>query len=82
MSKKQKLIIKFLNANHAYTWSDLVALLCALGFEPIEGNGSRVKFDNGNPEQVINLHKSHPQKEIKVYAIRQVREKLQSYGLI
>ena len=63
MSKKQKLIAKLLDANKAYKWSDLVALLSVLGFELIEGSGSRVKFDNGDPSQMINLHKPHPQKE-------------------
>lgn len=82
MSKKQKLITKFLNADKTYKWSELVALLTALGFNQIEGHGSRVKFDNGEPSQMINLHKPHPQKEIKAYVIRQVREKLQAYGLI
>lgn len=38
------------------------ALLSVLGFEQIEGHGSKVKFDNGNPDQMINLHKPHPQK--------------------
>jgi hypothetical protein len=47
-----------------------------------QGDGSRVKFDNGNPDDLINLHKPHPNKEMKAYALRQVLAKLNNAGLI
>ena len=72
MTKKQKLIQKILTANASITWNELSALLVQLGYQQIEGEGSRVKFDNGNPDDLVLLHKPHPQKEVKKYALKQV----------
>ena len=80
MSKTDKLINKLHSARNTYTWTDLVALLTALGFEQLEGAGSRVRFVNGDVQ--IRLHKPHPQKELKAYAVRQVREILLAEGLL
>jgi len=80
VSKKQKLITKLLSANSDFKWTDLVALMTLLGFTKIEGGGSRVKFElNG---LIINLHRPHPRKEIKAYAVRQVRDKLIDNGML
>ncbi|MGL6158943.1 type II toxin-antitoxin system HicA family toxin [Microbulbifer sp.] len=57
-------------------------LLAGLGYELEEGSGSRVKFTNGNPEQLINLHKPHPGNEVKAYVRRQIIEKLKLGGMI
>ena len=81
MSKKQKLIQKLLSAR-TFKWSEITALLTMLGYTELQGNGSRVKFDNGKPEDLINLHKPHPGDEMKAYALKQVREKLQKGNLI
>lgn len=78
MSKLEKLIEKMHNHQATWTWDELVRLLT----EQIEGAGSRVKFDNGNVEDLINLHKPHPGNEVRAYVIRQVREKLQNGGLL
>jgi len=82
MSKLEKLLTKLNNHNATWTWQDLTSLLKHLGYEKIEGSGSRVKFDNGNPLNMINLHKPHPDNEVKAYVIRQVREKLQHGDLL
>ena len=81
MSKKEKLIQKLLLAR-TFKFSELVTLLIMLGYTEIQGDGSRVKFDNGKPEDLINLHKPHPGNEMKAYAVKQVKEKLQRGGLI
>ena len=81
MSKKEKLIQKLLLAR-TFNFSELVTLLKMLGYTELQGDGSRVKFDNGKPEELINLHKPHPGNEIKAYAVKQVKEKLQRGGLI
>jgi hypothetical protein len=65
-----------------FKFSELVTLLKMLGYTELQGDGSRVKFDNGKPEDLINLHKPHPGNEMKVYAVKQVKEKLQNGGLI
>jgi hypothetical protein len=80
MSKAEKLKAKLRRAETRFKWTELVALLAHPGFEQIEGDGSRVAFHSDT--LVIRLHKPHPQKELKAYAVRQVREILQSEGLI
>ncbi len=53
MSKKQKLINKLLIAK-TFKWSELATLLKLLGYKEIQGDGSRVKFDNGDPDALIS----------------------------
>jgi predicted RNA binding protein YcfA (HicA-like mRNA interferase family) len=60
----------------------LTAVLKTLGYRQVQGSGSRVKFDNGNADQMINLHKPHPGNIVKRYALRQLIEKLEQGGLI
>ncbi len=80
MSKAEKLIAKLKGANKDFLWKDLVSLLLLLGFTRIEGSGSRVKFVKDGT--VINLHKPHPQKELKAYAVKQVKETLKMEGYL
>ncbi|VVO85721.1 hypothetical protein PS870_02044 [Pseudomonas fluorescens] len=82
MSKQEKLLAKLLNRQAGFAWSELVTLLGGLGYRQIEGDGSRVKFDNGSPQAMINLHKPHPGNELKAYVKRQVIEHLKAGGLI
>ncbi|WP_223631456.1 type II toxin-antitoxin system HicA family toxin [Pseudomonas atacamensis] len=82
MSKTEKLLAKLVNGRSAFTWSELVTLLARLGYSQLEGSGSRIKFDNGNPSALINLHKPHPGNENKTYARRQIIEQLKTGGLI
>lgn len=80
MSKKDKIMQKFLNTKRNLLWSDLASALKGFGFEQIEAEGSRVDFIKG--VLVINLHKPHPEKEVKAYALKQVKEKLKIWGEI
>lgn len=80
MTKLDKLITDFQGAKGQYKWTDLLSLLNGLDFELIEGSGSRVRFTNG--EITIHLHKPHPQKEVKAYAVKQVKTLLEQEGLI
>nr|WP_262926034.1 type II toxin-antitoxin system HicA family toxin [Pseudomonas chlororaphis] len=82
VSKNDKLLAKLLNDRGTFSWQELVTLLKRLGYTPLEGSGSRVKFDNGDPGAMINLHKPHPGNELKAYIRRQVIEQLKSGGLI
>lgn len=82
MSKHEKLLAKLLNKQAGFAWQELVALLSSMGYRQLQGDGSRVKFDNGNPQAMINLHKPHPGKELKAYVKRQVIEHLKAGGLI
>lgn len=82
MSKQEKLLAKLLNRQSAFSWPELVALLSGLGYRQIEGDGSRVKFDNGNALAMINLHRPHPGNEIVAYVKRQIIEHLKAGGSI
>ncbi|CAC9436250.1 type II toxin-antitoxin system HicA family toxin [bacterium endosymbiont of Bathymodiolus sp. 5 South] len=78
MSKKQKLLDKFLRnpISKTLTFDELETLLISLGFEKIDGAGSRIKFFNKEKDSLINLHKPHPSKILKIYLVRQIQDKL------
>ena len=80
MSKAEKLAQKFMAARGPFKWVDLLALLTSLGFEQIRGEGSRMGFVKG--DLTIKLHKPHPQKEVKAYAVRQIQSILKDEGLL
>ncbi|KAA0947671.1 MULTISPECIES: type II toxin-antitoxin system HicA family toxin [unclassified Pseudomonas] len=82
MSKNEKLLAKLLNEQMTFTWPELVTLLRRLGYTQIEGAGSRVKFDKGDPSAMITLHTPHPGNELKHYIRRQIIEQLKSGDLI
>ncbi len=81
MSKKDKLKNKLLSGSD-FTWQELVTLLKFLGFEEVQGSGSRVKFDDGIAEHMINLHRPHPGNSLKRYAIKQIITKLSEVDLL
>lgn len=82
MSKHAKLLARLLNRQALLIWPELVTLLAGFGYRLIEGEGSRVKFDRGDPHAMIVLHKPHPGNELKPYVKRQVIERLKAGGLI
>jgi len=51
-------------------------LLFTFGYEKIEGSGSAVKFYNKEKDNLINLHKPHPNNVLKVYLVKQIQLKL------
>ena len=59
---------------------DLLALFNSLNFQKVEGEGSRLTFTN--VDVVIKLHKPHPQKEVRAYAVKQVKKMLDDEGFI
>ena len=82
MGKRGKLIARLKKVPADFTWNELAAVLQTLGYRELQGRGSRVKFDNGNPDQMINLHKPHAGSIVKRYALRQLIEKLEQGRLI
>ena len=82
MGKREKLIARLKTIPADFKWQELTLLLKALGYQEIQGKGSRVKFENGNADQMINLHRPHPGNVVKCYALRQLIEKLAQGGLI
>ncbi len=82
MTKADKLVARFKTAKSDFTWKELSSMLESLGYHQQQGSGSRVKFDNGNADQKINLHKPHPGNEVKIYVIRELRKKLKEWRMI
>ena len=80
MSRAEKLLQKFMAAKGPFKWTDLVTLLTSLGFEQTGGKGSRMGFVKGS--LTIRLHRPHPQKEIKAYAVRQIQSILKDEDLL
>ena len=61
-------------------FKDIENLMLALGFERIEGRGSRVTFKSFKGR--ILFHRPHPGKETKAYAIENLREFLFAVGIV
>ncbi len=60
-------------------FSDMEALVVALGGEIIEGNGSRMAFIlNGKR---MDAHRPHPGKEAKRYQVENMRDWLLTMGI-
>jgi hypothetical protein len=77
MNKKhRKTLEKIYQATADIKWNDFLSLIKHLGGEVEQGAGSRCRIWLN--DRAINLHKPHPQPEIKRYAVRQVREFLKN----
>ncbi len=79
MSKKQKLIDRFLTMPSDFHYDELVKLLGYFGFEEVKigkTSGSRVKFENSEGTPIM-LHKPHPTGIMKKYQMKQIKEKLE-----
>ena len=60
-------------------WNDVVALVKSFGGIVTQGDGSRVRFDLN--EISLNIHSPHPQKELKRYQVKAIREFLTKAGV-
>lgn len=60
-------------------WRRIESLFRALGAKPIEGEGSRVRFELKGV--IATFHRPHPAKEAKPYQVRDAREFLQKAGV-
>lgn len=84
MSQKDKLIAKLRTLPRDFTFDEAAVLLNALAYEMNnkgKTSGSRVEFyREGYPP--ILLHKPHPQKELKLYQVKQLLAILDEEGLI
>ena len=78
VAKKEKLLEKIQTRpiRKDITYSEVESLFKSLGYKVLEGEGSRVKFYNPNTDDLIILHKPHPGKELKVYAVKNIQIKL------
>jgi hypothetical protein len=82
MNKKQRNTYSALFAEpirRNILWNDVVSLVLALDGQVLQADGSRVRFDlNGIS---LNIHSPHPQKELKRYQVKAVREFLLNAGV-
>lgn len=60
-------------------WSDIESLFKALGYEVVEGSGSRVRIYFNNA--IATFHRPHPQKETDRGAVKSVRRFLITAGV-
>lgn len=60
-------------------WMDVVNLIKGLGGIIVQGDGSRVRFDLNDIS--LNIHSPHPQKELKRYQVKALREFLIKAGV-
>ncbi|WP_084502216.1 type II toxin-antitoxin system HicA family toxin [Fundidesulfovibrio putealis] len=61
-------------------WSDVEALLLAVGCRKLEGDGSRVRFVSEG-KLVLRLHRPHPGPEVDKGAVKSIRRYLQEMGI-
>ncbi len=81
MTKKEKLLERFLNVPKDFTYQELKTLLKGLGFEEHhlgKTSGSRVQFINKEFNLEFKMHKPHPGNIIKLYLVRFIIEELKS----
>ncbi len=84
MTKKDKLLDRFLSIPADFTWDELIRVLAIFGFEEIgkgKTGGSRRKFKNKNAV-IFSCHKPHPGNIVKKYLIRQLKEELKQKSLL
>lgn len=84
MARQDKILLKLQNPDSVMKWSEVVYLLKSIGYKQLEGDGSRVKFENFNAlcSKQIKLHKPHPGNEIKDYIKKRIIELMQSERII
>lgn len=85
MSKKEKLLAKFLNKSKTFSYDELIRLLRVFGYNEIKTvktSGSRVAFVNDNTKHIIRLHKPHPDIYLKRYQTDLIEDELRKMELI
>ncbi len=84
MGQKEKLIQRLKSKPKDFTYDEAEALLKNLGYilsNKDRTSGSRVIFESEEHGDIL-LHKPHPQKELKVYQIKQLIDILEQEELI
>ena len=86
MSRKEKLLLRFLSQPKDFTFEEAVRLLKDFDFYEVstgKTSGSRVRFKNDNyPINVIKFHKPHPSNILKPYVLDIIKTNLDDCGLL
>lgn len=72
-------LIFTLPTSSAVEWRKMEVLFIALGAKVSEGKGSRVRFEINNV--VASFHRPHPEKEAKIYQVRDAKTFLEAIGV-
>lgn len=78
MTKKEKIIDRFLSLPSDFHYDEMVKLLGYFGFQEIKTgktSGSRVRFINSKGVPIM-MHKPHPSGILQRYQLKQVKEVL------
>lgn len=82
MSKLSKTIDHLLKKPKDFTWEEAVTLMEKCDFEIIKNSGSRRKFYHKEKNILVNIHKPHPNNELKNYQVRDIIRALKTSGHI
>ena len=85
MSRKEKLLRRFLTRPVDFRFEEMSVLLGDLGYErvlPGKTGGSRVAFIDRQSGHIIRLHRPHAGKTMKAYQLELVEEALRAKGII
>ncbi len=85
MSRRDKLLRRFLARPMDFGFDEMSRLLKGFGYDEIQSGktaGSRVAFINKTNGHIIRLHKPHPGKIMKRYQMELIEESLRAKGLI
>ena len=85
MSRKEKLVQRFLMKPKDFRYSELKVLLEFLGFQEIKSGttaGSRIAFCHEKSRHIIRLHRPHPGDILKSYQIEQLIQSLKKENLL
>lgn len=84
MTKREKILDRFLTKPRDFTWNELVNVLNSFGYKQISAGktgGSRVRFVNPSYPPII-LHKPHPNPILKSYQLEDILNLLRQEKLI
>lgn len=85
MSRREKLLRRFLAKPTDFELDEMSTLLKDLGYEEIKSGktaGSRVAYVRKLSGHIIRLHRPHPGKIMKRYQIELIEEALRAKGII
>lgn len=85
MGTKEKLIERFKKLPKDFTFDETMKLLSCFGYNiHYKGatSGSRIRFNNEQTGQYIDIHKPHPGSIMKEWMMKAIYQHLKSNGLI
>ena len=85
MSRRNKILRRFLTKPADFTFDEMSRLLKGFGYEEIRTGktaGSRMAFISKTSGHIIRLHKPHPGNVLKKYQLDFLEEELRAKGIL